>query len=71
MYLVGVTLRSLKYLRDAPDTPTLNLLLLMFTLDILYIHCSLSFAIRTAKAPAKVKNRCLHTSQIQGFPTAT
>ena len=23
---------------DAPDTPTLNLLYLMFTLDILYIH---------------------------------
>ena len=40
---------------DAPDMPTLNLLFLMFTLDILYIHHSLSFAIRTAKAAAKVK----------------
>ena len=40
---------------DAPDMPTLNLLFLMFKLDILYIHHSLSFAIRTAKAAAKVK----------------
>ena len=40
---------------DAPDTPTFNLLFLMFTLDILYTHRSLSFAIRTAKAAAKVK----------------
>ena len=40
---------------DTPDTPVLNLLVLMFTLDIIYIHHSLSFAIRTAKAAAKVK----------------
>ena len=40
---------------DAPNTPTLNLLLLMFTLDILYIHHSLSFAIRKAKAADKIK----------------
>ena len=40
---------------DVPDTPTLNLLFFMFTLDILYIHRSLSFAIRTAKVAAKVK----------------
>ena len=40
---------------DAPDTPTFNLLFFMFTLDILYIHHSLSFAIRTAKVAANVK----------------
>ena len=40
---------------DAPNMPTLNELFLMFTRDILYIHHSLSFAIRTAKAAAKVK----------------
>ena len=40
---------------DAPDTSTLNLLFLMFTLDILYIHHSLSFAVRMAKAATKVK----------------
>ena len=40
---------------DAPDTPTLNLLFVMFTLDILYINHILTFAIRTAKAAAKVK----------------
>ena len=49
---------------DAPDTPTLNLLFVMFTLDILYIHHSLSFAIRTAKAAAKVKKRVLDTTNI-------
>ena len=32
-----------------------ELIFLMFTLDILYIDHSLSFAIRTAKAAAKVK----------------
>ena len=37
---------------DAPDMPTLNLLLLT---AILYIHYSLSFAIRTSKAAVKVK----------------
>ena len=41
---------------DAPDTPTLNLLLLMFTLDVLYIRHSLSFAIQTAMAAAQVNN---------------
>ena len=56
---------------DAPDTPTINLLFLMRTLDILYIHHSLSFAIRTAKVEAKVKNGCEQTPQILGFPTAT
>ena len=40
---------------DAPDTLNLKLLVLMFTQDILYIHHSLSFAIRTAKAEAIVK----------------
>ena len=37
----------------ATATFTLNLVFLMFTLDILHIHHSLSFAIRTAKAAAK------------------
>ena len=41
---------------DAPDTLTLKLLFLMFTLDILYSLHSLSFALRTAKAAAKVRN---------------
>ena len=40
---------------DAPDTPTLNLLFVMFTLHVLYIHYSLSYAIRTAKSAAKEK----------------
>ena len=40
---------------DAPDTPTFKLLCLMFTFDIRYIHHSLSFVIRMAKAAAKVK----------------
>ena len=40
---------------DAPNTPTLDLLFLVFILDVLYIHHSLSFAIRTAKAVPKVK----------------
>ena len=40
---------------DAPDTPILNLLFLKFTLDTLYIHHRLSFAIQMAKAAAKVK----------------
>ena len=52
---------------DAPDTPTLNLLLLMFTLDILYIHHSLSIAIRTAKAAAKV-NRVFTDTTNTGIP---
>ena len=39
---------------DAPNTPTLKLLFLMFILDILYIHHSLSFVIRMAKV-AEVK----------------
>ena len=39
----------------APDTPILNLLFLTFTLDILYIHHSLTFALRTAKAAIKDK----------------
>ena len=42
----------LKFIDD-PDMPTLKLLFLMFTLDIIYIHHSLSFTIRTAKAAAK------------------
>ena len=41
---------------DAPNMLTLNLLFLMFIMDILYVHHSLSFAIWTAKAAAKVKN---------------
>ena len=40
---------------DAPDTPALNILFVMFTLDILYIHHSLSFAKQPEKAAAKVK----------------
>ena len=74
MYLVGVTLCSLKYLRklpkfvDAPDTSILKLLLLMYTLDICYTHQSLTFAIRAGKAAAKV---CLQIPQIQGLPSAT
>ena len=62
MYLVGVTSYAslniyvmLPKFVDAPDTPTLNLLFVMFTLDILYIHHSLSFAMRTATAASKVK----------------
>ena len=56
---------------DYPDTPTLNLLFLMFTMDIPYIHHSLSFAIRTANAAAKIIKGCLRTPQIQGVVTAT
>ncbi len=56
---------------DAPDTPTLNLLFVMFTLEILYIHHSLSFAIQTAKAAAKVKKGVYRHKKIEGFPTAT
>ena len=65
MYLVGVTLRWLTYLRYAPevenvryapDTPILStLLFLMYTLDILYIHHSFPFAIRTTKAQLERK----------------
>ena len=62
MYFVGANLYAslniyvvLPKFVDAPDTPTLYLLFLMFTLDILYFHHSFSFAIRTAKAAAKVK----------------
>ena len=52
---------------DAPDTPTLNLLFLMFSLGILYIHHSLSFAIRTVKAAAKVKKVSTDTTNT-GIP---
>ena len=40
---------------DGPDTPTLNILFLKFTLYILYIHHSLAFTIRMAKVAAKEK----------------
>ena len=49
----------------APHTPTLNLLFLMFTLDILYIHHSFLFAIRTAKAAAKVKLAVSYTELVK------
>ena len=45
-------------------------MLFMFTLDILYIHYNLSFAIRAAKAAAKVKkgvhrhHKCMSFSYI-------
>ena len=52
----------------APDTPTFNVLFLMLTMDILYIHNSLPFAIRKAKAAARVKK---DTPQISEFSTAT
>ena len=70
MYLVGVSLRSLKYLRYAPEIenmygmlptrPFSTKLVLMFTLDILYIHHSFPFAMRTANAAAK-KKKDVHT----------
>ena len=53
MYLVGVTLRELKYLWYAPEVKIYmacsrhahsTKLFLMFTLDILYIHHSFPFA---------------------------
>ena len=40
---------------DSPDTSTLNIIILMFTLDNIYIHHSLVFDIRTANAAAKEK----------------
>jgi len=49
-----------------PTRPTGDIIL-MFTLDILYSHHSLAFAIQTAKAAAKKKG-CPETPQIQGFP---
>ena len=51
---------------DALDTPTLNLLFLMFTLDIIYyIHHSLSLAIRTAKALPKWKRVSTDTTNTE------
>ena len=48
---------------DAPTTPTVNIVFLMFTLDILYIHHNLSFTIRTTKAAAiKVKKVSIDTN---------
>ena len=49
----------------APDTPTLNLLFLMFTLDIVYIHHCLSFAVRTAKTAAKLKRLSTDTTNTE------
>ena len=48
-------LQKLKYVRYAPDTPTLNKIILLFTLDILYIHHSFPFAMGTTKAAARKK----------------
>ena len=50
-----------------PTRITTTTLFLMFVLDILYIHRSLAFSIRTAKVAAKEK-RCPDTPQMQGFP---
>ena len=47
---------------DAPYSPTLNIVILLFTLDIIYIHHSLAFGIRTAKAAAK-ENRVFRSTQ--------
>ena len=64
MYLVGVTLRWLKYLRCAPEvenvryapaTPTLNIIIFNVYTDIIYIHHSFPFAIRTIKAQLERK----------------
>ena len=55
-----------KFVED-PDSPTLNLLFVMFTLDIIYIHHSLSFTIRTAKTAAKAKKVSTDTTNT-GFP---
>ena len=57
MYLVGVTLRQLKYLRDAPQVRlcSRHAHSQLIITDILYTHRSLSFAIRTAKAVAIMK----------------
>jgi len=69
MYLVGVTLRLLKYLRYAPEIDICTVcsqhvhstkLFLMFTLDILYIHHSFPFAMQTTKAAAR-KKKVVHT----------
>ena len=54
-----------------PTRPLSTLLFLMYTLDILYIHHSFPFAIRTTKAQLERKKGCSDTAQIQGFPTAT
>ena len=64
MYIVGVTLRWLKYLRYAPEVendgmlptrPLSTLLFLMYTLDILYSHHRFPFAIRTTEAQLERK----------------
>ena len=70
MYSVGVTLRSSKYLRYAAEIEICTVcsrhahsqqkLILMFTLDILYIHHTFPFAMRTANAAAR-KKKVVHT----------
>ena len=52
---------------DAPDTPILNLLFLMFRLDVLYIRHNMSFTIRTAKAAPKLKGLSTDTKNT-GIP---
>ena len=80
MYLVGVTLRWLKYLRYAPevenvryapDTPTLNIII--FNVYTRYpLHSSyLPICYTNDKGTARQKKGCSGTSQIQGFPTAS
>ena len=80
MYLVGITLRWLKYLRyapevenvrNAPDTPTLNIII--FNVYTGYpLHSSkLPICYTNDKGTAKKKTGCSDTAQIQGFPTAT
>ena len=58
-------LPKLNYVRYAPDTPTLNIIIFMFTLDILPICYA-----NDKGGSYKVKG-CSDTAQIQGFPTAT
>ena len=76
MYLEGTLIEIVVMLPkfiDAPDMPTLNLIILMFTLDILYIYYSLAFGIWRlwmAKATAKEKRVSRHTTNA-GIPTAT
>ena len=52
---------------DAPDMPTLNIIFFMFTLDILYSHQSLVFAIQTAKVAAREKKVSRHSTNT-GIP---
>ena len=64
MYLVGVTLRWLKYLRYAtevenvryaPDTPTLNIIIFNVYTGYPFIHHSFPFAMQTTKAQLERK----------------